>query len=540
MSSSSASRGEHDRKTRCMLETLDAGNGNQQAWLDSCSSFCRERGHLVLCLKIYNESRPMAGHDFDDNGAAGIIKREPGSDADAFTPALFQEEDVRAAGAGPDAERKIHIYDALEQELVDKTCIFLDPSTGLDESQEMAKLRFKFFTQLKLSAPHHVLRTANVPEGDCHRFMSVVTILLQKHGRSRWLTVLALGEVKFIKGLMVQDVVNQLVAIAVRANRLRAASVDDDLLKGGLLHIISVNGAYQNLIDDFSKMSCNKSFQEIARELTHHEYNLSSTRAIATMPMPRMVAYSAPEGEHKTSPPTKEVCRNYLRGKCNNGVKCPRIHEPSHLSKKLASDAKAAFTGKCYNCNGNGHMAHACPKPKKPRHQQAHGVVRDANRDANTVEEFLREIGGEADGMAAGAMEFAAVAIATRSSTEGGTMMTPYRSITRMCINVEAIVCLFVGDFLEFMRPQATKCGGFYLLPSMPDSYCALRAPNTDYMGPDFKNCDNPQLGDVEFKSIALADDHGDYEQPQDNYVDYYDELSAKKGGSTVLQESGL
>ena len=152
-------------------------------------------------------------------------------------------------------------------------------------------------------------------------------------GRSRYNSLAALGQIKFGTEdcKTIRDLVNKLHWVQKQANRLKADSIDDQVLRGALLAIIDEKGdpTFKDITTKLSMVSCQLSYSECIEELEEVERNRKGKANASTAH--QVLALATQE----TSKP--EVCRNYLQGRCKRGSKCSRIHPEGQEGTKKST-----------------------------------------------------------------------------------------------------------------------------------------------------------------------------------------------------------
>ena len=209
------------------------------------------------------------------------------------------------------------------------------------------------------------------------------------------------SNIKFDQGKRVDDIINQLHAIQLRANRITPNTVTTDLMRGALLDICSKHPDFKNLAAELSRPSNNHTYEQICNELREHETNNNMSNSKPNALNPRAfnlqdlpdgalaALFASFQGQDKK----KEICRNYLNGICKNDS-CPRIHPAGKEgSKKRERDNNRNRNRDCWNCGQAGHISRNCTKPRKPKEQANQAESKEDQTAAETsIEEFLQAL----------------------------------------------------------------------------------------------------------------------------------------------------
>ena len=223
MSLSSLSQLNHKSKDqKPHINKLAADNSNQQEWLRSVRTWARANSAEIFFLKKMNRRRNPAASDLSAEGAFPIVKLE----AEA-SPTKRTTTSDKTTEAKDD-------LDDYERVFFDNTVIFQDEH-GQDESQEARAIRFKLTQALTQSLPHHQHKLVTWTEGDVYQLITLVLINIKHTKRSLYNTHCQLHEIRFEQGHKVDDIINQLHAIQLRANRITPDFITLDLVRGALL-----------------------------------------------------------------------------------------------------------------------------------------------------------------------------------------------------------------------------------------------------------------------------------------------------------------
>ena len=169
--------------------------------------------------------------------------------------------------------------DDYEHQIFDGMVIFIDPTTGMDESPALSMKRFTFSNALSSSVPHHKHKLRTWVEGDCYQLIKLVCVQVRLTGRAQYNTIMAFGAITFRPPKTIDELISDLHVVKVKANRLRTHAIDDDTLKGALLTHCAGRQEYAQLARDFSRQDCTKSYADICDEFREQEYILLTQKA---------------------------------------------------------------------------------------------------------------------------------------------------------------------------------------------------------------------------------------------------------------------
>ena len=296
----------------------------------------------------------------------------------AESPTTTEGDDNKHALADSDFSE----LDDYERVVFDHTVIFKDEH-GQDESQESRALRFKLTQALTYSLPHHQHKLVTWTEGNNYQLITLVLVDIKHTKRSLYNVISELTNIKFEQNNRVDDVINKLHSIQLRANRISPNAITTDVIRGALLTTYAKHPDFRILSDTLSRPGDTHTYHEICTELHEHESNIMMTHSKASkqtsqtfniqqLPDTTLTALLTTLQNQLQS--KTEVCRNYLHGRCRNKSSCPRLHPPGQEGSKKREKGggrpgsnSAAVSRKCFNCVEPGHFARDCPKPKRPR-----------------------------------------------------------------------------------------------------------------------------------------------------------------------------
>jgi hypothetical protein len=408
------------------IDILLRDNSNQDAWIRTVRINARSIGASLFLLKMHNTSRGIAAADMTAHGPL-----KPGVKAQPAMPGVKLEvqEDDEAVEAAHDGhfEPQYEDLDALddyEHKLFEGMVIFTQPD-GSDEPSAVTTLRFVLSDNLLNSVPHHKHKLTTWTEGNIYELIKLVTQAIRLTARARYNALMQLGAVKFPAGKGIDDLINDLHAVQVSANRLNDRSIDEEVLTGALLTLTGSHPRFSRLSQDFSRTDCTLTYLEMCSEFRNVEDLAPLRSASQTLfhldthshPAPTghfgqgqflneeqmFAAFSKWKGTQKTpSEQAKETCNNYLAGRCTFGDKCKRIHPAGKEGSKPRSKDKDkrpdSGTIRCYNCQRDGvkpfHIAKDCPFPKKERALATteEKVSRPIAEGETTLKDFLRSL----------------------------------------------------------------------------------------------------------------------------------------------------
>ena len=209
-------------------------------------------------LVKHNEHRVVQGSDFTRDGLLNPnIKLEPievedygiglSQSGHELSESEVKEAEEASAAAKHLANAKagalkataafvdLTEMDDYEHQIFDGMVIFIDPTTGLDESPALSMKRFTFSNAHSASVPHHKHKLRTWIEGDCYQLIKLVCVQVRLTGRAQYNTIMAFGAITFRPPKTIDELINDLHVVKVKANRLRTHAIDDDTLKGALL-----------------------------------------------------------------------------------------------------------------------------------------------------------------------------------------------------------------------------------------------------------------------------------------------------------------
>ena len=189
----------HRKDTVLRIVVLSKDNSNQDVWLASLRNYARAKGCLTFMLLKYNAHRVVQGSDFTREGLLNPnVKIEPIEVEDVDVDHELSEEEKQAgvaakhlANAQAGALKATAAYvdltemDDYEHQIFDGMVIFIDPSTGLDESPALSMKRFAFSTALTSSLPYHKHKLRTWTEGDCYQLIKLVCVQVRLTGRAQ-------------------------------------------------------------------------------------------------------------------------------------------------------------------------------------------------------------------------------------------------------------------------------------------------------------------------------------------------------------------
>ena len=266
------------------IDTLSRDNSNQDAWIRTVRTFTRSIGAVLFLLKKHNTFRVIAASDMTAHGPLKPgVKTQPAMPGVKIELAEGNEGDNQAGEDGnfqPQYE-DLSELDDYEQKLFEGLVIFTQPD-GSDEPSAVTALRFVFSDNLIASVPHHKHKLITWTEGNIYELFMLVTQAVRLTARARYNALMELGAITFPAGKGIDDLINDLHAVQVTANRLHDSSIDEEVLTGALLTLTGAHPRFTRLSQDFSRSDCNKTYMEMCNEFRYLE-DLSGKRTSKSM-----------------------------------------------------------------------------------------------------------------------------------------------------------------------------------------------------------------------------------------------------------------
>jgi hypothetical protein len=424
-----------NKQVRSLITSLDADNGNQQEFISSVRVVARQINAMPFLTSQSSVYRQATRDDLMTKSisvASVAVKVEPqvakpgkgkassagdssDSDSEQKQTAASQQpaQTPSVLGSGSQAQPIIVndlIIDDLEAELVGDFKIFLaiNPASGDQEREPEAdtKIRMKLYHQLMLSTPHHKRKVRTCVEGDCYGYLRLVLINIIVTGQSRYKSIIALSAIKFGVSTTIADLDNALKEVQAKANRFKIDTIDEDVLKGALLSHAQTHSRYSRLAVDFSKRSSVLTYDKIIQELKEHEANSAPQHAgppkqaanfTSEDAMTELAAALHAFNKPKTKTSLTQACRNFAKGKCTRGDRCPYSHSDAKAPKHAAKAEEEKGTRKmmtCFNCQKLGtHIASECTAPRQERRRPR----RDNPEQASNTDEVPALKGSSVD-----------------------------------------------------------------------------------------------------------------------------------------------
>ena len=372
---------------------LKADLSNQSEFLTAVRNEFKSKGPVGFFLLQPSSTRHVeAGHD---EGIMQVYcKKEDGRQ---LGEAAKEEDSSKRASADESSYASVtktpRRFDSVARAILGRNITFVD-ADGVPEPLETSKIRFGLYNQLLMATGAHRGRTSICIEGDCYTLLTMVLKSLAITKRSGFSVMAAFGDLRdkvmlspnfTVAHLVVKLTELQRAAELVSLSGEDNLTVNDSLLKGALLHVISKSPDFKKLADDFSRVDDHHTYQQIIEELLAYEQDCvvrkAPTAATAT-PITwesqqrevQMAAFykhwkatTGKSGPSSKPSATKEECRNFLNGRCTRSAeRCKYAHpagkEGSTATRSDASSGKSDKSKTCFKCQRtDGHRAADCP-----------------------------------------------------------------------------------------------------------------------------------------------------------------------------------
>ena len=353
-------RSGHPANAKKWITILLANNSNQHLWLRAVRSYARENHCTQFLLNQYNVSRALTATDLNpDKVLKPVIKGEPsmpglekGLKQDGQPSSSSSSSSSGSSRPADDLFNNLDELDDHEAKMFEGFEIFLNLD-GTEESSGTTALRFQFSNIMTTSLVNHKHRLHNWKEGNITQLIQLVTTEVRLTSRAKYNSLMNLGKVDFPSTKSVDQLVSDLSAVQIATNRLKPGAIDEEILKGALLTLTSRRPMFHLMSQTFSRTDCQLSYDQMVSEFRNTQDNHDSLAKPATQPVFQLktapsvedstrIDISNPDtleqifalfktlnkGKKTPADQSKEVCNNFLQGKCTYGDKCRRIHPP--------------------------------------------------------------------------------------------------------------------------------------------------------------------------------------------------------------------
>jgi hypothetical protein len=435
---------QQDNKTKSMktvprlLIRLAMGQKNQREFLTSVQVVSAQMKGMSFLSRARSRWRLASRSDIMNMGANGVKNETKNAEQYAGTGSAAAPLDIEDFMEQPLG------HDDVEAAMMGNFPIWLAVGSTEPESAEDTAVRMSLYNQLLMAAPDHGHKTRTCQPGDCYQFMKLILKDIRVGKQSRYLTVIALAEVKFPEGMTISELVTSLKDVQTNANRLKEGAIDDELMVGALLSLAQGHKLYEQLATDFSKPSSTLSYEAIVDHLREHEQNHSRREPKVGGPassvsdpaahrlanllnggtaqdepselaalVSRVLAVSREQAASPHGPEGKdsEVCRDFRRGSCARAAAdCIYSHgdsgQASAACRRTNDRGGERKAWMCYNCRRLGfHYASECKEERwEPReeaqlaNEQAPQVARGGASSSGSINiaAFMEELQSQA------------------------------------------------------------------------------------------------------------------------------------------------